>query len=70
MNLDLVGFDTEGGIVRRLITEMGSRARQGCRASLHGRHRLPPAPRRWQRRDGLRAGLGLSSRVKTVRLYK
>jgi hypothetical protein len=80
MKLDLVGFDTEGSIVRRLITEMGPvrAAKTVVRAFIVDIdcHQLgavlvndvtacaPGEP------GACLDGLGLSSRVKTVRLYK
>ena len=80
MKLDLVGFDTDGGILRRLITEMGPvrAAKTVVRAFVVDIecHQLgavlvndvttctPGDP------AACLDGLGLSSRVKTVRLYK
>ena len=80
MKLDLVGFGTEGGILRRLITEMGPvrPAKTVVRAFIVDIdcHQLgavlvndvtacaPSEP------GACLDGLGLSSRVKTVRLYK
>jgi hypothetical protein len=80
MKLDLVGFDTEGVILRRLITEMGPvpAAKTVVRAFIVDIdcHQLgavlvndvtacaPGEP------GACLDGLGLSSRVKTVRLYK
>ena len=80
MKLDLVGFDTDGGIVRRLITDMGPvrAAKTVVRAFIVDIdcHQLgavlvndvtacaPGEP------GTCLDGLGLSSRVKTVRLYK
>ena len=80
MKLDLVGFDTDGGILRRLITEMGPvrAAKTVVRAFIVDIdcHQLgavlvndvtactPGEP------GACLDGLGLSSRVKTVRLYK
>jgi hypothetical protein len=80
MKLDLVGFDTDGGIVRRLITDMGPvrAAKTVVRAFIVDIdcHQLgavlvndvtacaPGEP------GTCLDVLGLSSRVKTVRLYK
>ena len=80
MKLDLVGFDTDGGIVRRLITEMGPvrATKTVVRAFIVDIdcHQLgavlvndvtacaPGEP------GTCLDELGLSSRVKTVRLYK
>ena len=80
MKLDPVGFETEGSIVRRLITEMGPvrAAKTVVRAFIVDIdcHQLgavlvndvtacaPGEP------GACLDGLGLSSRVKTVRLYK
>ena len=80
IKLDLVGFDTDGGILRRLITEMGPvrAAKTVVRAFIVDIdcHQLgavlvndvtacmPGEP------GVCLDGLSLSSRVKTVRLYK
>ena len=80
MKLDLVGFDTDGGILRRLITEMGPvrAAKTVVRAFIVDIdcHQLgavlvndvtacaPGEP------GACLDGLGLSSRIKAVRLYK
>ena len=57
LKLDLVVFGTDGGITRRLITEMGPiRAIQDQRARLPDRHRLQVDGRDpGQRRDRLHA---------------
>jgi hypothetical protein len=80
MKLDLVGFDTEGGIVRRLITEMGPvrAAKTVVRAFIvdidcHqlGAVLVNDVPACAPGEPGACLdGLGLSSRVKTVRMYK
>ena len=80
LKLDLVAFSTDGGILRRLITEMGpvyaaktmvraflvdSECRQiGAILDNDVTACAPGEP------GGCLGGLGLSSRVKTMRLYK
>ena len=80
MKLDLVGFDTDGGIVRRLITEMGPvrAAKTVVRAFIVdidcrqlGAVLVNDVTACAPGEPGTCLdGLGLSSRVKTVRLYK
>ena len=72
MKLDLVGFDTDGGIVRRLITEMGPvRAAKTVVRALGSTASAGAVLRRSPGEPAACVdGLGLSSRVKTVRLYK
>ena len=79
MKLDLVGFDTDGGIVRRLITDMGPvrAAKTVVRAFIvdidchQGAVLVNDVTACAPGEPGTCLdGLGLSSRVKTVRLYK